>query len=172
MGAGVQLVFQAGKQRGFVLQHRDRGKRHRDRAQAAGLDLRLQEVGGGARHVRAGAGLLPRRGLQAFAPHDAQQLMPARMEFDPVDAVPGAIVRDQLGRVAVGHIAQRQDVLAAEFRAELAQVFGMPAGAFALHAFAQGTVAAENIVIFEHGNLVDDFMGGPSHGKLLRIRWS
>jgi hypothetical protein len=73
----------------------------------------------------------------------------------------------QFGRMAVGQVAQTQDVGAAEFGAEAEQACFMPRRLFAAYPFHQGKVRCETIIVLEIGRLIADFMCRPPHAGLL-----
>ena len=84
---------------------RNRSIGHRGRAERAALDLRLHQIAGRARRVRAGHAAVdprPRPGVVA-ARHDAlHQGVPGGMEFDRIDALPLHVEGMKYGWVAVG----------------------------------------------------------------------
>ncbi len=158
-----QLGLQPGKQFRFVLQDRDGSESHRSRAQGTGFHLRLHEIAGGARHMGTRLRLHPGQGMQSLASQQGQQLMPARVEFDRIDAIAKTVMRVQLRQMAIGQLPQLQYFPAAEFGAETGQAFLMPAGAALAQAIRQRDISRKDVVADEFRYLIGDFMSRPLH---------
>ena len=81
------------------------------------------------------------------------------MKLDLVDPVAEAVVRAQLGGMAVGEKAEADGFRAAENGAVVAYATFGPAGAFALQAFAKRAIGRVEVVAFERGRLIQHFVG-------------
>jgi len=81
------------------------------------------------------------------------------MELDLVDPMAEAVVRAQLGSVAIGEKAEANRLRPPEDRSVVAYAIFGPTAALALQAFGQGAVGRVEVVAFERGRLVQHFMG-------------
>ncbi|MCY1305277.1 hypothetical protein D9M70_550710 [compost metagenome] len=99
-----------------------------------------------------------------LAAQQRQQCVPAGVEVHGIDALAGAAVRVQLGRMAVGVGGPLLHFRLAQPRAELPQRFGMPAAAKPLQRGADERIAAEEVVVRKVRHLVEDAVrGGVGH---------
>ncbi|CUJ76423.1 Uncharacterised protein [Achromobacter sp. 2789STDY5608633] len=148
--------------RRFALQQRHGGKGHGGRAQRAGLDLALHQIGRGPRHLRARHRLRPGAAVQAARHDAAHQQLPGRMEIHVVDAMAGPVVGHQPRRTAVGVGAGGQRLRPSKPGAMRGQVAGPGAGALARGGLAQRRVGVEQRIVFQGRDLVKD---GMSHER-------
>ena len=134
----AEVVFPGDQQR-FVLSGQLRcvperghdGVGHRDRAAVPGVGAAPDVEARGPRHVRAGALIPPRRGVQAVPDRDGHQLMPGRVELHLVDAMAKAVVGPQHRRLLVRLTAPLLRLGRAGQAAELAEAVLGPARALA-----------------------------------------
>ncbi|VBF61568.1 Uncharacterised protein [Burkholderia pseudomallei] len=108
--ACIELVAQRRKEGRFSLQHRNARERHRERAERAGFELRVQEIAGAARGHRARPRVRERQRVQPFGAQPGKQLVPARVEFECVDPLAARAVRRELGCVPVREIGEREHI--------------------------------------------------------------
>ncbi len=91
---------------------RQRGARHRDRAQMSGLDLRRHVEARGAQHFRrrrgALSGLGPGRGVQSGGDARGHEIVIGRMKLDGVGAIALGVESVKLRRVLIGLPRQRE----------------------------------------------------------------
>ena len=123
----------------------------------------MQKITGCSRYMGARLRQHPGQGVQAIAPQEREQAMPAWMEFDYVDAMAYAIMCLQFGQMTVRQFAELQRFAAAEFRAKTCQWLVMPAGIAALNTFSQRSIGCVEIVVLEIRYLVGHLVGGPLH---------
>jgi hypothetical protein len=97
--------------------------------------------------------------MGAGADHQRHQLVPGRMEFDFVDAVPAAVEGDQARAVGVGQARQVEHLRAAQVGAERIEPIKRPLRTLARQALAQRRVAAQQVHAAKGRRLVEDFVG-------------
>jgi hypothetical protein len=122
------------------------------------LDLRLQVVARGPRHMGARPGVGPRRCVQPFGDRRLHQRVIRGVEAHQVDTMSKPVVRVELRLELVRQLAQFQILCRADTGAERLQRSIRPAGAFARDRFAQRAVSIVEVVVGEFGRLVDDFV--------------
>src|SRR6266478_4363120 len=105
----------------------------------------MQEIRCGARHLRPGAWLLPRRAMLAFAHRQRHQFVPCRIEGNFVETIAEAIVRVELGSVAVGARGERMGLAAAEHLAPGAEPLVRPARTLTRDGILQRSVGEEEV---------------------------
>ena len=143
-------------------QRRHGGVRHRDRAAVPRLGLRPREEAGRAPQVGvrvAALLLLPRRRLQAVADRALHQPVPRRVELDLVDAVAEAVVRRQLGVVAVGEHAVLAGLLGAGLGAERGELLDEVGRPVAGDRLGEGDVGRDDVVADQRRRLVGGHAG-------------
>src|SRR3954454_1343082 len=105
----------------------------------------MQHVHRGACNLRTSARLDPWRAVLACAGGKTHELVPCGMKADFVDTLAASIDGDELRRMAIGRIAVRQNISAAECRAPCRHGIARPRGAFALQAFLQSDIFREQV---------------------------
>lgn len=168
----VELVAQQVPQRRLLLQHGDRGLRHRRGAQRAGLDLAVQVEAGGRRGPAAAACIAECKRHEAFVAILAEQRVPRRVEVDAVDAPAAPVERVQLRRVAVRFVGEPRGVGAAEPRTVRIELRHGPVGARPGERVAQREIRREEVIVDEFVELVRDGVGRVGHRGCLRSQAS
>jgi hypothetical protein len=90
------------------------------------------------------------------------------MKVNLIHAVAKPIVSAQCGRMTVRQFTQAQGLSASHQRAEVANPFFCPIGAFASQCISQRHVSGEEIVVFERWRLIEDLAGLSISGLGLR----
>ena len=121
------------------------------------LGLRPREEAGRAAQVGvrvAGLLLLPGRGLQPVADRSLHEPVPRRVELHLVDAVAPAVVRHQLGVVAVGQHPVLAGLLGARLGSERGELLDERRRPVTGQRLGEGEVRGDDVVPDEGGCLV------------------
>ena len=159
---GREQRLEALGQAGRVPQRGHDGIGHRDRAAVPGLGRAPDVEARRPRHVRAGAGIPPRRGVQAVPHRHRHQLMPGRVELHLVDPVAEAVVRAQPRRVLVGLAAVLLRLRRAGQAAEFADAVLGPAAPSRRSAASMAGSSATSYPVSAGGWLNTSCVGGIS----------
>ena len=143
--------------RGVAAQGRRDRVGHRDRAQCGRFEFGEHHERRRALDVRAGAAC-PRRAVQARADRRTHQRVVARMEFDAVDTVALAIMRQQPRRMHVGQPRVRLHRRAAPLRTEAAALRIVGGAEVKRQRILQRAVAGVQVVVGQWCALVGDLM--------------
>ena len=120
----------------------------------------------GAGDLGGGPRLLPGERHGTLADGEPHQLVPGRMEVDPVDAVAKAVVAAQLRHHSVRRAGQFLDAARSDGAAGLVQPRLSPTGSEGPHDVLQCRIGPESVVIGQRRRLVQDLVGRVAEGVL------
>jgi len=152
--AGKELRLPFLGELGAVAQYPRRGEGHGHRARNSIFALVPQIVERGARDPRAFPLVRPSERVQAGAESERHELVVRRMVFDPIDAIPEAVVGSQLGRVTVRLHRERLHPLAADEISHAARALGDPTAALPTHCLHENPVRRPGVVADQGRRLV------------------
>ena len=175
VGARGEAGDPAGGDGGLRGERRDRGIRHRHRAEVSRLDLRPHDEAGGPPGVGAAAGRAgPRLGGQAGTDGDLHEVVVRRVELHRVDPLAGRGVRAQRRRDPVGLVGPGAHPLGAGEGSEVVESRGADrvVGRHPpLDGLREGRVAAQHVEAARGRDDVGDDVG-PHHPSVRRLPWA